>query len=321
MEYSPLGATGLSVSRLSFGASSLGAVFHDVTIDDCVETVRIALEGGINFIDVSPAYGETLAEKNLGIALRGVPRASYLLATKVGSYGEARNDYDYSAQRTRRSVEDSLRRLGTDYLDLIQCHDIEFADHDVLLRETLPTLQQMKREGLVRHIGITGLPLGIFRSVIERAQPGVVETALSFCHYTLNDTSLVSLLPYFRERNIGVINASPTGMGLLTGQGPPAWHPASREIVAGCRRAVDYCRAHGVDITHLAIRFSCRNRDIATTLVGTAVPEFMRRNLRYFDEPVDDAHLDAVREILAPIHNANFTRGRPEHRDPIVKAR
>lgn len=319
MDYRPLGKTGLSVSRLSFGASSLGAVFHAVKLDECIETVQVALDGGINFIDVSPAYGETLAETNLGVALRGVDRRRYLLATKIGSYSEAKNDYDFSADRTKRSIEASLKRLGADYLDLIQCHDVEFADHDVVLRETLPTLLELKRAGIVRHIGITGLPLKIFPALIDRAPAGSIETILSFCHYALNDTSLEPLLPYFAERGVGVINASPTGMGLLTERGAPAWHPASPAIIAGCRRATDYCRAHGIDVTHLAVHFSCEHPGIATTLISTANPENMRRNLRFLSTPVDPTHLAAVRAILAPIHNANFTRGRPEHRDPIVQ--
>src|SRR5438094_7247279 len=124
MKYRKLGNTGLNVSILSFGASSLGSVFREVSLKDCVETVQAAIEGGMNFIDVSPAYGQTLAELRLGRALEGVPRDRYYLATKIGSYSEARGDYDYSKASTERSVEHSLKRLGVDYVDLIQCHDI-----------------------------------------------------------------------------------------------------------------------------------------------------------------------------------------------------
>ena len=318
MDYHPLGSTGMHVSRLSFGASSLGGVFHAIKVDEGIETVLIALNGGINFIDVSPAYGETLAETNLGLALRRVRRDRYYLATKIGSYSEARGDYDYSGERTRRSIDASLKRLGVDYIDLIQCHDIEFADHEVLLRETLPTLAALKAEGIVRHIGITGLPLNVFAKFIERAIPGTVETILSFCHFELNDTSLEARLPYFKQRGIGVINASPTGMGLLTERGVPAWHPASAEIIAACRSAAQHCRARGADITQLAVQFACSHADIATTLVGTALPENMRRNLAYLETPIDQTLLAEVREILSPIQNCNFTRGRPEHRDPLL---
>ncbi|HEY1121737.1 MAG TPA: aldo/keto reductase, partial [Haloferula sp.] len=147
MKTRPLGSTGLNVPVLGFGASSLGSVFREVSLADCVATVQAALEGGMNFIDVSPSYGETLAELRLGRALEGVPREAYLLATKIGSYSEPRGDYDFSKASTERSVEHSLKRLGVDCVDLIQCHDIEFADHDVIVNETLPTLLELKKQG------------------------------------------------------------------------------------------------------------------------------------------------------------------------------
>jgi L-galactose dehydrogenase len=318
MEYRPLGQTGLNVSVLSFGASSLGGVFHSVKLDECIETVHAALDGGINLIDVSPAYGGTRAEKVLGRALEGVDRSRYILATKIGSYSEARGDYDFSRASTERSVEHSLVRLGVDYVDLIQCHDIEFANHDQIINETLPALQGLKQQGLVRHIGITGLPLKVFPSILDRVEPGIVETILSFCHYELNDTSLGSLLPYFKEKGIGIINASPTGMGLLTPQGAPGWHPASEALKAGCRKAVEHCQARGADIVKLAVQFCCMNPDIATTLVGTARPQNIRNNIAYVNDPIDEQLLAEVLEILAPVHDHNFTRGLPEHRDPIL---
>jgi L-galactose dehydrogenase len=318
MQYRPLGQTGMDVSILSFGASSLGAVFHEVNLDDCIETVHAALDGGINFIDVSPAYGGTLAELNLGKALQGVARDRYYLATKIGSYSEARNDYDFSRASTERSIEHSLVRLGVEYIDLIQCHDIEFADHEQIIHETLPTLHRLKEQGLVRHVGITGLPLGIFPSIIDRVEPGVVETILSFCHYELNDTTLETLIPYFKEKGVGIINASPTGMGLLTERGAPSWHPASRHIQETCRKAVSHCQSKGADIVKLAVGFCLANTDIATTLVGTARPNNIRDNIAFANEPIDTELLAEVLEILAPIRNHNFTRGLPEHRDPIL---
>lgn len=318
MHYRSLGSTGLNVSVLSFGASSLGGVFHAVSEKQCVDTVEAALAGGINFIDVSPAYGETLAEKNLGLALRGIPREKYILATKIGSYGEARGDYDYSAARTRLSVEQSLRRLGVDHLDLIQCHDVEFADHHQIIGETLPTLVELKRQGLVRHIGITGLPLKIFPALLQRDVSNTIETVLSFCHFELNDTSLAALLPEFAARGVGVINASPTGMGLLTQRGAPGWHPASPAIIAGCKRAVDFCRERGIDIVKPAVQFACSHPGIATTLVGTADPDNIRKNIAYVEEPMDEQLIAEIQQVLAPVMNANFTRGRAEHRDPLL---
>ncbi len=314
MEYRPLGRTGLNVSTLSLGCSSFGDIFRKTDDTESIRTVRTALDLGINFIDVSPGYGR--AETVLGQALRQIPRDRYYLATKVGQYsGE---NTDFSAARVLRGFETSCERLGVDHIDLLQCHDIEFADLNQVVDETLPALLKLKQAGRIGHIGITGLPLKVFPAIINRVAPGTIETILSFCHYELNDTSLETLLPYLNQHNVGVINASPTGMGLLTERGAPAWHPASPAIIAGCRRAVEYCLSLGEDIVKLAVQFAISHPAIATTLIGTANPENIRKNVAYAEAPVDHALIAQVREILRPIHNHNFTRGRPENRDPLL---
>lgn len=316
MEYRPLGRTGLKVSTLSFGASSLGSVFRETDEAESIRTVHTALDLGINFIDVSPYYGATKAEAVLGRALRDIKRERYYLATKTGQY--TNDDRDFSAARVTREFENSCARLGVDYIDLLQCHDIEFADLDQIVHETIPAMLKLKAAGRIGHIGITGLPLKVLADGLDRAAPDSINTILSFCHYELNDTSLEFLLPKCRERGVGVINASPTGMGLLTERGVPSWHPAPAPIVEGCRKAVDYCRSVGADIIKLAVQFSISHPGIATTLVGTANPDNIRKNIAYAEAPMEHELLAKVREILAPIHNHNFTRGRPENRDPIL---
>src|SRR5690349_14096188 len=109
MQYRPLGNTGLNISTLSFGASSLGAVFHDINEADAIRGVHVAVEHGVNFIDVSPYYGATKAETVLGKALKEIPRDRYYLATKVGQYGEG--EFDFSAARAARSLDESMARL------------------------------------------------------------------------------------------------------------------------------------------------------------------------------------------------------------------
>lgn len=317
MEYRALGNTGIEVSALSFGASSLGGVFREINEPDAVRALHVAVEHGINFIDVSPYYGATKAETVLGRALKEIGRERYFLATKVGQYGEG--DFDFSAARVTRGVDESLARLNVDYVDLIQCHDIEFVKLDQIINETLPALHKLKSTGKVRHVGITGLPLKIFPAVIDRVGPGVVETILSFCHYALNDTSLERLIPYLKPRQIGIINAAPTSMALLTDQGPPPWHPASEVIKAGARRAVEFCKQHGINIVELAIQFSISNPDVATTLVGTASSHEMRDNIRFAEKPLDREKLHQVLDVLKPIHNFNFTRGLEENRDPVLQ--
>jgi len=254
MHYRPLGTTGLNVSVLSYGASPLGGVFRATDDNEGILTVRTALDLGINYLDTSPYYGATKSESVLGRALRGVPRDRYYLATKVGQYGDG--IFDFSAERVTRSLDESCARLGVSYIDILQCHDIEFADVNQIVNETLPALVKLRDAGRIGHIGITGLPLKVLTSAIDRAPAGAVETVLSFCRYELNDTALGSIVPYLREKNVGIINASPTGMGLLSERGVPSWHPAPPAMLAGAKRAVDYCKSVGADITKLAIQFA-----------------------------------------------------------------
>lgn len=316
MHHRQLGRTGLSVPVLSFGASSLGGVFRQTDDAEAIRAVHVALDLGMDFIDVSPYYGATKAETVLGQALKTVARERYILATKIGQYGTG--EFDFSVARVERSFNESCARLGVDYIDLLQCHDIEFADLNQIVDETLPALLKLRAAGRIGHIGITGLPIKIFPAVIDRVGSGVVETVLSFCRYELNDTALDSIVPYLREKGVGIINASPTGMGLLTERGVPAWHPAPPALVAGARRAVDYCKSVGADIVKLAVQFCVAHPGIATTLVGSASPENLRKNARYAAEPIDFELMAKVLELLKPVHNHNFPRGRPENRDAVI---
>jgi len=308
MEYRDLGQTGLKVSVLSFGASSLGSVFRNIDQAEGIRTVHTAIDLGINFIDVSPYYGLTKAETVLGKALKEIPRDAYYLATKLGRYGDT--EFDFSASRVVTSVDDSLARLNIDHIDLIQCHDIEFGSLDQIVNETIPAMRKLQEQGKVQFIGITGLPLKIFRYVLDRTE---VDTILSYCHHTLNDTSLKTLIPYLKEKQVGIINASPLGLGLLTNRGAPAWHPASDEIKETCARAAAHCRSKGVDIAQLAIQFALDNPDLSTTLVGTANPEHLRQNVESLETPINYELLAEVQAILAPIRNETWLYGRPEN--------
>jgi L-galactose dehydrogenase len=227
----------------------------------------------------------------LGGALQGVPRDRYILATKVGRYGA--DLFDFSAARVAQSVEESLRRLRTEVIDLIQCHDMEFGSLDQIVVETLPALRRLREQGKVRFLGITGLPLSVFPYVLDRA---AADTVLSYCHYTLNDSSLETLLPYLQAKKVGVINASPFAMGLLTEQGPPAWHPAPESIRAACARAAAYCRQQGADISRLALQFATANPQIATTLTGMASAEQVRKNVACLETPIEATRSAGQRE-------------------------
>src|SRR5207244_10026365 len=241
---------------------------------------------GINFIDVSPYYGLTKAETMLGKALSTLPRDRFILARKVGRYGA--EDFDFSAARVTASVDESLRRLQVDHIDLIQCHDIEFGSRDQVRHETLPALRKVREQGKARFIGITGYPLKIFRTVLDQTD---VDTILSYCRYSLNDTALETLIPYLQQKEVGIINASPLSMGLLTQRGAPDWHPAPEPLKAACVKAAAHCRSKGVDIAQLALQFSLSHPAIATTLVGTASPENLKKNVAWSEQAPDPALL------------------------------
>ena len=310
MEYRTLGQTGLNVSALGFGASPLGSVFNQINESDGIRTVHAALDFGINYIDVSPYYGLTKAETVLGKAFQGIPRDRYYIATKVGRYGA--DVFDFSAARVVASIDESLSRLGLTYIDVLQCHDIEFGSLDQVINETLPALRQICLQGKARFIGITGLPLKIFETVLDQTN---VDVVLSYCRYNLYDTGLTRILPRLNEKKLGIINASPLGMGLLTNQGVPIWHPASTLIRETCTRAATFCREQGQDISKLALQFAIANPAVQTTLVGMADLAVLQKNIDYIETPLDQSLLIEVQKILAPIKNQTWPSGRPENND------
>nr|WP_321522770.1 aldo/keto reductase [uncultured Macellibacteroides sp.] len=299
MNYNEIGKTGMKVSDLSFGASSLGGVFHDIRESEGINAVCKAIENGMNFIDVSPYYGHYKAETVLGKALQLIPREHYYLSTKVGRYGkDGKNTWDYSAKRATESVYESLDRLHIDSIDLINVHDIEFVDLNLVINETLPALVELKNKGIVKHIGITDLQLENLKWVIEHTSPGTVESILNFCHYCLNDDKLVDFLDFFEKHDVGVINASPLSMGLLSERGIPEWHPAPKALVEVCRKAVQHCKSRNYPIEKLAIQFSVSNPRIATTLFSSANPENVLKNIRFAEEPIDWDLVKEVQEII-----------------------
>ena len=269
MVYNEIGKTGMRVSNLGFGASSLGGVFHSIREEEGIQAVHMAVDNGINFIDVSPYYGHLKAESVLGKALKEIPREKYYLSTKVGRYGkDGVNTWDYSAKRATESVYESMERLNVDYIDLINVHDIEFqADLpgglQKVVDETLPALVELRNKGIVKHVGITDL-------------------------------------------QVGVINASPFSMGLLSQRGAPAWHPAGKDLQKACAKAAAYCQEKGYPIDKLAIQFSTSlNPRIATTLFSSANPQNVLKNINYVNEPMDE---QLVKEVQAIIGDQMFVR-------------
>ena len=304
MQQRKLGNTNLSLSALGFGASSLGGVFHSLKEEDGIRAVHTAVENGINFIDVSPYYGHLKAEMVLGKALKEIPRDKFILSTKVGRYGkDGVNTWDYSAKRAHDSVYESMERLNVDYIDIINVHDIEFqaalpGGLQKVCDETLPALVELREKGIVGHVGITDLQLENLKWVVEHTPKGTVESVLNFCHYCLCDDKLVDFLDFFESRGVGVINASPLSMGLLTMRGAPDWHPAPKELREACAKAAQYCDSIGYPIEKLAMQYSLGNERIASTLFSTTNPDNVLKNIDFISTPADEEVVAKVREII-----------------------
>jgi aryl-alcohol dehydrogenase-like predicted oxidoreductase len=310
MKYNLLGKTGLNVSRVSFGASSLGGVFHPVQETDAIRAVHTALDCGINYFDVAPAYGGTRSETVLGKALKGIPRDRYYLSTKVGKYTHpdkyGEDTLDYSAARLRKSIEESATRLGTDYFDIIHLHDIEYQDRrhtEWALNEGLATLHALKAEGRIGAVSFGIYPMDLWHRIFRDYD---IDAALTHNHYCLNDTRLLELLPVARAKNIGVINASPFASGLLTDRGPADWHPASPSDRAVFQQAAAFCRRQGTNISKLAMQFASQQASIPTTMFSSSNPDSVRRNIQWSEEPVDPSLVTQVQEILKPVLNKQW---------------
>jgi aryl-alcohol dehydrogenase-like predicted oxidoreductase len=315
MQKRRLGRTDIELAILSYGASSLGQEFRPVQIDEALRSVRVALDLGMNFIDTSPFYGRGMSEMLLGRVLPDVPRENYYLGTKLGRYSV--QHFDFSARRVAESIDISLERMRVDYLDIVLCHDIEFVDMQQIVNETLPALRKEADKGKVRYIGVSGYPMKMFKYILARTE---IDVILTYNHYTLQNNMALELVPICRERGVGIMNAAPFSARLLTDAPLPAWHRAPAEVRAVARRAAEFCRSRGRDIAQLAIQFSVANTDFATCIAGSASPESVARWVQWLEQPVDEALMEQVQEILRPIHNWFYVEGRPENNDAIPRA-
>ena len=309
MQTRRLGQTDLHLPILSFGASSLGAEFRSVTLDEALGSVRVALDCGLTLIDTSPFYGRGMSEVLLGIALKGVPRDSYTLCTKLGRYDLTH--FDFSAKRVAESVDVSLHRLGTDHLDIILCHDIEFVPMQQIVDETIPALRKIQQAGKARYIGFSGYPMKIFKFILEQTS---VDCVLSYNQYTLQNTRFADeMVPYLQAKGVGVMNAGPFSARLLTNAPLPAWLKEPASVKAAARAAAAHCASRGVDIAQLALQFSLAHPAIATTVSGSANPANIRNWARWAAAPLDRQLLAEVEAIFAPVKNLGHAEGLPEN--------
>jgi L-galactose dehydrogenase len=306
MQYRPLGRTGLDVSVISQGGAAIGQMYGPVSVADVTRCVHAAIDAGINLIDTSAFYGEGESERLLGAALAGGWRQRTLVCTKAGRL--TRDRFDFTPAGMRACLEGSLARLRTDHVDILLAHDIEFADdYERVFTETAGVLHDLQQEGKTRFVGMSCYPLGLLAQAIRRCRLDVV---ISYCHFNLQNTRLLTeLLPVAEAHGVGVLNASPLAMGLLTPQGPPPWHPAPPALRDACRAAVELCREHGSDLAFLGMQFCLQEPRIPSTITGTAKPEELAVNLRALATPPDPRLLADVQAVLAPVKDATWPSG------------
>lgn len=302
MTYKKLGLTDMMVSPVGIGGCVVGGVYPDKGgLDEIFECVDEALRSGVNYIDTSPFYGEGKSEEVLGQALRRVPRHTYYIGTKVGRYAaDWKKAFDFGEERILEEFEKSLQRLQLSYVDLIQIHDFEFCQDPVrIAKETLPVLQKIVASGKARYIGITGYPLEEFHKVLDITDVKV-DAVLSYARNIFVDMSLQDHIPYFAGKSIGIINASPTGMGLLTNNGPPVWHPASNQLKAICAAAGAYCSSRGVELGKLSVHHNLPSKtlDVATTLLGVGNMEILRLNMAVVMDGLTKTEEEVLKEVV-----------------------
>jgi aryl-alcohol dehydrogenase-like predicted oxidoreductase len=281
-----LGRTGLEISQLGLGGAGIGGIYQNTVADrDTVETVERALTAGINYIDTSPLYGES--ERRLGIALRGVDHTSYFLSTKTGTHPRYLQDYSWDG--TLWTVENSLKLLGVDYFDLLLVHDPETIEPVFAKRGALEALEWLREQGVVRHIGLGQRRHDFHRKAIESER---FDAILTFNDYHVTRTTALTsgLLEIAAEHNIGVLNGSPMGHGLLTGADPRTLqtpHLIERDARAATR-FYDWCQSKKLNQKAVVLQSCLRQPLIACTLTGAKNRAELEENLRALEEPLSE---------------------------------
>lgn len=312
-----LGRSELRVPSFAIGGYPLGR--PDVTDAEAIETIEYALDQGIDYVDTSPGYGES--ERRYGLALEGVDRASLVISTKTGSHPERRGDYTWDG--TMWSVENSLKLLKTDYIDLLLIHDPHAHSPNGMVpvfddRGALAALEELKSQGVIRAIGLGQKRFDYHQMAIESGRFDVI---LTFNNYHPLDVSAAEwLLPLAKQYDVGVINGAVMAHGLLTGDDPD-------QIAAGrglghlapllpdARKLYAWCQDKGIPMPAVIFQFSMRQSLIHCTLTGVKTRDEFEENLRGAALPLPE---DIWEELIAlGITKARFGGQPDEAKEPL----
>ncbi len=293
----------LVLGPLGYGAASVGNLYRAVDDRSARHLLDTAWDGGIRYYDTAPHYGLGLSERRLGEMLRRRPRDEFVISTKVGRLlvpdpdGRTRRDddifevpadhrrvWDFSYGGLRRSLEDSLGRLGLDSVDVLYLHDVERSGQDVaeVVDTGVAGLARLRDEGLVRAIGVGTADLG----AIERAvRTDAIDLVMLPGRYTLLEAPANDVVvPLCQERGVGIVNVAVFNSGLLATPEPSETsHYEYREVPPDkLRRARDLaeaCRELGVELPAAALQFSARHPAVVSVVVGADTPEQIRQNV------------------------------------------
>jgi len=283
------------MSRFILGCASFGNVYSELDFQTCLQLVRHALANHINHFDTSPFYGksqEILGKIISQLVREGFEPAQFIISTKIGRYGE--NDFDFSYSKCLESVSKSLKVFDRKYLDIVFCHDIEFAPNlDDIFQITLPTLHQLKLEGKIKKIGISGLPLSVLDYIITKSQIQI-DVVLTYCSYTLNYSQLDNYIDKWKQKGCQIIHGGVTALGLLTKQGPPSWHPADEKTKNLCQQIAKKYD----NITEIAYNYVDNNSKIDHIMIGPSNLKEFYEYLTWQELKLDPTLVDKVKKLF-----------------------
>ena len=303
LELRPLGKTGLEVTPICFGATALGNMpetyGYSIELDQALETLRAIFASPVNFLDTAAEYGGGESERRIGLMLKelgGLP-AGFVLASKADRDTATQ---DFSADQMRRSVEQSLQKLGLDQIQLLYLHDPEYGNIDEIMGKggAVEALVRCREEGLIAHLGIAGGPIDVMTRFVEM---DVFEVAISHNRYTLLNTEADPFWDTCAQHGVASVNAAPYGSGILI-KGPSnypryKYQEAPPELLKRAFQIEALCQSYDVPLAAAALQFSLRDPRIVSTIVGIAHPDHLDQNLKLARQTIPAELWDELAKI------------------------